>query len=80
MLSIGLGSPAGPVLSASSGSASPGASACPAPAADAADLASHAAASVGRAASVDRPLSPFLAACCEIAMGVTMGYVLILML
>jgi len=27
-----------------------------------------------------RPLSPRLAACCEIAMGVTMGYVLITML
>jgi hypothetical protein len=27
-----------------------------------------------------RPISPLLAACCEIAMGVTMGYVLILML
>jgi hypothetical protein len=26
------------------------------------------------------PLSPRLAACCEIAMGVTMGYMLILML
>jgi hypothetical protein len=26
------------------------------------------------------PLSPRLAACCEIAMGVTMGYALILML
>ncbi len=36
----------------------------------------------GRAPGLGRrvPLSPRLAACCEVAMGVTMGYVLILLL
>ncbi|MEP7026860.1 MAG: DUF5134 domain-containing protein [Actinomycetota bacterium] len=33
-----------------------------------------------RVPQIARPLSPRLAACCEIAMGVTMGYMLILML
>jgi len=38
-------------------------------------------AGVGRSGPLDdTPLSPRLAACCEIVMGLTMGYMLILML
>ncbi len=62
----------GAVAAAGPGAGGPGAAAGPGAAGPGAD--------VGSGAGWGTPLSPRLAACCEIAMGVTMGYALILML